>query len=80
MFQKVMKYDNIFYSKALQILPQLGFLVWKQTIWQPWWARVKPRKTWKFAAEHFKAEYLRTYIHTSNTVSLVKINLERWAN
>jgi hypothetical protein len=32
----VTKYDNIFLSQALQILPKLGFLVWKQTIWQPW--------------------------------------------
>jgi hypothetical protein len=35
----VIKYNNIFYSKALQILPKLGFFVWKQTIWQPWWRR-----------------------------------------
>jgi hypothetical protein len=25
-----------FQSKALQNLPKLGFLVWKETIWQPW--------------------------------------------
>jgi hypothetical protein len=30
------KYINIFQSKALQNLLKLGFLVWKQTIWQPW--------------------------------------------
>jgi hypothetical protein len=30
------KSRNIFQSKALQHLPKLGFLVWKQTIWQPW--------------------------------------------
>jgi hypothetical protein len=35
-FQKVIKYNNIFYCKALHILPKLGFLVLKQTIWQPW--------------------------------------------
>jgi hypothetical protein len=35
MFQMVIKYTNIFHSKALQNLPKLGFLVWKQTIWQP---------------------------------------------
>jgi hypothetical protein len=34
-FQMVIKYNNSFHSKALQILPKLGFLVWKQTIWQP---------------------------------------------
>jgi hypothetical protein len=29
------KYINIFQSKALQIIPKLGFLVCNQTIWQP---------------------------------------------
>jgi hypothetical protein len=29
------KHINIFQSKALQNLPKLGFLVLKQTIWQP---------------------------------------------
>jgi hypothetical protein len=33
--QMVIKYINIFHSKTLQTLPKLGFLVWKQTIWQP---------------------------------------------
>jgi hypothetical protein len=35
-FQKDLKYINIFPSKALQNLPKLGFLVRKETIWQPW--------------------------------------------
>jgi hypothetical protein len=35
-FQVAIKYINIFQSKALQNLPKLGCLVWKQTIWQPW--------------------------------------------
>jgi hypothetical protein len=35
-FQKTIKNGNIIQSKALQNLPKLGFLVWKQTIWQPW--------------------------------------------
>jgi hypothetical protein len=30
-FQMIIKYNNIFHSKALQNLPKLGFLVWKQT-------------------------------------------------
>jgi hypothetical protein len=30
-----MKYTKIFHCKTLQNLPKLGFLVWKQTIWQP---------------------------------------------
>jgi hypothetical protein len=34
--QITIKYTSIFYSKVLQNLPKLGFLVWKQTIWQPW--------------------------------------------
>jgi hypothetical protein len=29
-------YINIFQSSALQNLHKLGFLVWKETIWQPW--------------------------------------------
>jgi hypothetical protein len=31
----VIKYINILQSKALQNLPKLGFLVIKETIWQP---------------------------------------------
>jgi hypothetical protein len=30
------KYINIFPSEALKIVPKLGFLVLKETIWQPW--------------------------------------------
>jgi hypothetical protein len=38
-FQMTTKYTSIFHSKALQNLPKFEFLVWKQTIWQPWlWA------------------------------------------
>jgi hypothetical protein len=33
--QKAIKYTNIFHCKSLQILPKLGFLVWKYAIWQP---------------------------------------------
>jgi nuclear transport factor 2 (NTF2) superfamily protein len=29
------KYTIIFHCKTLQNLPKFGFLVWKQTIWQP---------------------------------------------
>jgi hypothetical protein len=35
-YQMTITYTSIFHSKALQNLPKLGFLVWKQTIWQPW--------------------------------------------
>jgi hypothetical protein len=34
--QMVIKYTNTFHSKYLQNLPKSGFLVSKQTIWQPW--------------------------------------------
>jgi hypothetical protein len=34
-FQMAIKYINIFQSEAIIIFPKLGFLVWKQTIWQP---------------------------------------------
>jgi hypothetical protein len=34
--QMVIKYAKIFYCKTLQILPKLGFLFRKQTIWQPY--------------------------------------------
>jgi hypothetical protein len=29
------KYFNIVFSRALQNFPKLGFLAWKETIWQP---------------------------------------------
>jgi hypothetical protein len=31
------KYTNIFQCKTLQNLPKFRLLVWKETIWQPWW-------------------------------------------
>jgi hypothetical protein len=34
-FLMAIKCTNIFLSNALQNLPKLGFLVLKQTIWQP---------------------------------------------
>jgi hypothetical protein len=40
MDQVSIKYTYIFHCKTLQNLPKFGFLVWKQTIWQPWgWLR-----------------------------------------
>jgi hypothetical protein len=33
--QIAIKFTNIFYCKTLQNLPKLGFLVRKETIWQP---------------------------------------------
>jgi hypothetical protein len=35
MDQVAINYTNIFHCKTLQNLPKFGFLVWKQTIWQP---------------------------------------------
>jgi hypothetical protein len=37
MDQVSIKYTDIFHIKTLQNLPKFGFLVWKQTIWQPCW-------------------------------------------
>jgi hypothetical protein len=34
--QMIITHHNIFHSKDIQNLPKLGFLVLKQTIWQPW--------------------------------------------
>jgi hypothetical protein len=34
-YQIVLKHTNVFHSKALQNIPKFGYLVWKQTIWQP---------------------------------------------
>jgi hypothetical protein len=36
MDQVSIEYTNISHCKILQNLPKFGFLVWKQTIWQPW--------------------------------------------
>jgi hypothetical protein len=36
MDQVSIKYTNIFNCKTLKNFPKLGFLVWNQTIWQPW--------------------------------------------
>jgi hypothetical protein len=35
MDQVSISFTNIFHCKTLQNLPKFGFLVWKQTIWQP---------------------------------------------
>jgi hypothetical protein len=35
MDQVSIKYTNIFHCKTLKNFPKFGFLVWKQTIWQP---------------------------------------------
>jgi hypothetical protein len=45
----VIKYTSIFFHcKTLQNLPKSGFLVWKYTIWQPWWSNPTPAKwSWR---------------------------------
>jgi hypothetical protein len=35
LFEMAIKYINIFLSETLKIFPKMGFLVGKQTIWQP---------------------------------------------
>jgi hypothetical protein len=44
--QMVIKYTKIFHCKTPQNLPKLGFLVWKQTIWQSCFI---PRLYWRLA-------------------------------
>jgi hypothetical protein len=41
------KYVNILQSRALQILPKLVFLVWKENIWQPRTKRRRVRIIWR---------------------------------
>jgi hypothetical protein len=41
------KYTNTFHFKTLQNLPKLGFLVRKETIWQPWFDRAKKMAPFK---------------------------------
>jgi hypothetical protein len=38
-FQSPIEYINYFHSQALKHLPKLEFLLWKYTIWQPWFWR-----------------------------------------
>jgi hypothetical protein len=38
-YQKAIKYTNIFHCKSLQNWPELLFFVWKYAIWQPWYRR-----------------------------------------
>jgi hypothetical protein len=60
-FHTALKFINIFQSKALQNLLRLGFLVWKQTIWQPCdvtgfsWTRINnfPREDLALNFRHF---------------------------
>jgi hypothetical protein len=55
-----LKYINIFQSKALQNLPKLGFLVWKETIWQPWSSGPSQSfeylPTWQQLSKEFKED------------------------
>jgi hypothetical protein len=63
------KYSSIFHSKALQNLPKLGFLVWKQTIWQPWSAPsfFWSRQGWIFAwYQRIYAERLQNSFHSKD--------------
>jgi hypothetical protein len=42
--QMAIKYTSIYYCKTLQNLSKLGFLVWKETVWQPWRALYRQQK------------------------------------
>jgi hypothetical protein len=58
----VIKYTKIFHSKALQNLPKSGFLVWKQTIWQPW-----------LESENAVLEFLESILAVADGQSVTKI-------
>jgi hypothetical protein len=85
--QMVIKYTKIFHCKTIQNLPKLGFLVWKQTIWQPCSRGPNHEKTflrgWKFF--HFnllwssvaKAELCGYYFQTPTCCRLFIILLHR---
>jgi hypothetical protein len=45
--QMVIKYAKIFHCKTVQNLPKVGFLIRKQTIWQPCFY-VKPSSFFEF--------------------------------
>jgi hypothetical protein len=70
MLQIVIKYTNIYNSKALQILPKLGFLVRKQTIWQPCWATIRSFDT--FLSVLGKVTYVGRYQERSCNPGLTK--------
>jgi hypothetical protein len=57
MDQVSIKYTNIFHCKTLQNLPKFGFLVCKQTIWQPWFAP-QPGQPLEKNTHHFALTYL----------------------
>jgi hypothetical protein len=44
-FQMAINYINIFPYKALKNFPKFGFLVRKETIWQPWQASMSSAAT-----------------------------------
>jgi hypothetical protein len=46
--QMVLKYTKIFHCQTIQNIPKLGFLVRKQTIWQPWYENVDPQNFGNF--------------------------------
>jgi hypothetical protein len=51
LFPKALKYINISPSKAIQNLTKLGFLVRKETIWQPWF---EPREGIMFLGKTYQ--------------------------
>jgi hypothetical protein len=67
MDQVSIKSTNIFRCKTVQNLPKFGILVWKQTIWQLWFAPVfkrlllHRRKLFFPNGEFFRAFYVSRY-------------------
>jgi hypothetical protein len=58
-FQMTIKYPSILHLKAHQNLPKLEFLVWKQTIWQP------------FVSREFQFCWLQTQLNIDDDLSLL---------
>jgi hypothetical protein len=69
-YQMSIKYNILFHCKTLQNLPKF-FLVWKQTIWQPWWKRTSKHWVvlwyveWNENFHSFFSFFLHIFYHDS---------------
>jgi hypothetical protein len=70
------KFINIFQSESLQNLPELEFLVWKETIWQPcccdqidW----KKHSFWAEIIDDVKIDSLNNFNYFSLIITLIFI-------
>jgi hypothetical protein len=78
MFQMTKKaHSNILHSKALQNLPELVFLGWKQTIWQSW---ARPTSMYISSRDDSKRDEAKAFCICLNGVPVqpVLINLFYW--